>query len=176
LQTRKGIDHNATDLAKLKADNDRYCRDVEDYVGNLNKALGREAVFVVPVGVAANKLREKLAAGQAPGLKTQWDLFRDSWGHAEVPLQVLNAYCHFAVIYRRSPVGLPMPKAFAAMKVVGLNGSQKSPRRGPGTPVASTPPVGETISEQDKEKLNRLLQEIAWETVSQHPTTGLRAP
>jgi hypothetical protein len=23
---------------------------------------------------------------------------------------VLSAYCHFAVIYRRSPVGLPMPK------------------------------------------------------------------
>jgi hypothetical protein len=26
-------------------------------------------------------------------------------------LQVLATYCHFAVIYRRSPVGLPMPAA-----------------------------------------------------------------
>lgn len=180
LQVGKGIDHNATDLAKLKADNDRYAHDIEEYVARINKALGKDAVLVVPVGEAANKLREKLAAGQAPGLKIQWDLFRDSWGHPEVPLQVLNAYCHFAVIYRRSPVGLPMPKAFATMKVVGLDGKQKVRPRGAAgaaaTPVPSTPVGGEPISEQDKEKLNRLLQEIAWETVSHHPMTGVRAP
>ena len=63
----------------------------------------------MPVGQAVIALREKIIAGQAPGLKTQWELFRDSWGHPAPPLQALAAYCHFAVIYRRSPVGLPMP-------------------------------------------------------------------
>jgi hypothetical protein len=51
-------------------------------------------------------LREKVAAGEVPGLKSQDDLFADSIGHAKPPVELLNAYCHFAVIYRRSPVGL----------------------------------------------------------------------
>ena len=29
------------------------------------------------------------------------------------PLRLLSAYCHFAVIYRQSPVGLPIPPASA---------------------------------------------------------------
>ncbi len=140
LQVGKGIDHNATDVAALKLANDKYCHDIEDYVGKLNKTLGKDAVFVVPVGEAADKLREKLVAGQAPGLKMQWDLFRDSWGHPDAALQVLDAYCHFAVIYHRSPVGLPMPKVLAAMKTVGLDGKQKvRPRAATGTPAAATP-------------------------------------
>ena len=173
LQAGKGIDHNATDLAKLHVANDQYCRDVEEYVGNLNRELGKEVVYVVPVGVAADLLRDKLAAGQAPGLKMPWDLFRDSWGHPDAPLQVLDGYCHYAVIYHRSPVGLPMPKALAAMKVVGLDGPHKVRPRGPGaTPQPSTPVGGEEISDADKEKLNRLLQEIAWDAVIHHPMTG----
>jgi len=62
-----------------------------------------------PVGQAVIALREKIIAGEAPGLKTQEDLFSDAIGHARPPLQALAAYCHFAVIYRRSPVGLPVP-------------------------------------------------------------------
>jgi len=146
LQAGKGIDHNATDLSKLRKANDQYCHDVEEFVGDLDKRLGKEAVLVVPVGVAADALREKLAAGQAPGLKVQWDLFRDSWGHAQAPLQVLDGYCHFAVIYRRTPVGLPMPHILAGMA---------------------------NLSQDDKEKLNTLLQELAWDAVSHHPLTGL---
>jgi hypothetical protein len=174
LQAGKGIDHNATDLAKLHQANDQYCHDVEEYVGKLNHELGKPVLLVVPVGAAADTLRDKLAAGEAPGLKMPWDLFRDSWGHPDAPLQALDAYCHYAVIYRRSPVGLPMPKVLAAMKVVGLDGKQKVRPRGPGaTPAPSTPAGGQEISMADKEKLNRLLQEIAWETVTHHPLTGV---
>lgn len=177
LQAAKGIDHNATDVAVLKAVNDKYCHDLEEYVGKVNKALGKEAVFVVPVGEAADKLREKLVAGQAPGLKMQWDLFRDSWGHPDAPLQVLDAYCYFAAVYHRSPVGLPMPKVLAAYKIVGLDKEHKvRPRGKAATPVPSTPPAGQPISDEDKEKLNRMLQEIAWDTVSHHPMTGVHAP
>jgi len=146
LQVRKGTDHNATDLAKLREANDQYCHDIEEHVREINKRLGKEAVFVVPVGVAADALREKIVAGQAPGLKAQWDLFRDSWGHAQPPLQVLDGYCHFAVIYRRTPVGLPIPPELTKTK---------------------------DLTPEDAEKLNRLLQELAWDAVSHHPLTGV---
>ena len=149
LQTKKGTDHNATDLAKLRQANDQYCHDIEEYVGDLNKRLGKDAVFVVPVGEAADALREKIVAGEAPGLKAQWDLFRDDWGHPQAPLQVLDGYCHFAVIYRRTPVGLPMPAEIGE---------------------------DERSESDDAEKLNRLLQELAWNAVSGHPLTGVAAP
>lgn len=32
------------------------------------------------------------------------------------------------------------------------------------------------VSNDDKIKLNKLLQEIAWDTVSHHPLTGLTKP
>ncbi len=149
LQTRKKTDHNATDLAKLREANARYAGDIEDLVRGINQRLGKESVFVVPVGLASLALRERIAAGTAPGLKTQWDLFRDNWGHAQPPLQILSSYCHFAVIYRRNPVGLPVPSAFKLLK---------------------------EVSDDDKQKLNRLLQEIAWDTVSHHPMAGVMKP
>jgi len=148
LQTKKGCDHNATDLAELRKVNARYMQDIEAHVREINQRLGKEALFVVPVGLASVALREKIAAGQAPGLKVQWDLFRDTWGHPQIPLQFLASYCQFAVIYRRSPVGLPVPAEFKALK---------------------------DVSDEDKEKLNRLLQELAWEAVSKHPMSGIRA-
>jgi hypothetical protein len=75
----------------------------------------------------------------------QEDLFTDDLGHGTAPLQVLVAYCNYAVIYRRSPVGLPVPNALKQAK------------------------LGD-----HEEKLNRLLQDLAWETVTQHPLSGVR--
>ena len=73
--------------------------------------------------------------------------WRFAWSHPLAPLQILASYCHFAVIYRRSPVGLPVPPAFAALK----------------------------MSDDDKAKLNTLLQQIAWDTVRSHPMAGVLA-
>jgi hypothetical protein len=73
-------------------------------------------------------------------------LFRDRVGHPAAPLQVLVAYCHYAVIYRRSPAGLRAPEILArAMK----------PEWG-----------DETVG---------VLQEVAWEAVTQHPRSGVAA-
>ncbi|WP_395730524.1 hypothetical protein [Prosthecobacter sp.] len=146
---KKKVDHNATDLAKLRDATMRYAKDIEDLVRGMNQRLGKDSVVVVPVGMAAVTLREKIIQGEAPGLKTQAELFRDNWGHALAPLQILSSYCHFAVIYRRSPAGLPVPNAFKALK---------------------------DMSDEDKAKLNKLLQEIAWDTVTHHPLTGLIKP
>jgi hypothetical protein len=141
LQTRKRYDHNATNLAELKKAQAAYDRDLSAFLGAINKQLGKETLYIVPVGQASVALREKIVAGQAPGLKEQTELFRDCWGHPQPPLQTLAAYCHFAVIYRRNPVGLPVPTKLA------------------GQPEA--------------EKLNCLLQQLAWDAVTQHPMSGV---
>jgi hypothetical protein len=146
LQTKKKVDHNATDLAKLRDATLRYAKDIEDYAKGINQRLGKDAVLIVPVGMAAVALREKIVKGEAPGLKAQAELFRDTWGHANPPLQILSSYCHYAVIYRKSPLGLPVPQAFKLLKEMG---------------------------DDDKAKLNTLLQQIAWDTVSTHPMSGI---
>jgi hypothetical protein len=145
LETRKQVDHNATKIEELRKQQSLYDQDVEDYVRSVNRRLGKDVVLIVPVGQAAVALREKIVAGQAPGLKAQWDLFTDTWGHAQAPLRVLSAYCHFAVIYRRNPVGLPVPRELAREQGI-----------------------------DQKEELNRLLQQLAWDAVRQHPLAGIR--
>jgi hypothetical protein len=104
------VDHNAVVLPELKKNQEKYLSDLEKELAALNKKFGRNVISIVPVGQATLALREKIAAGQAPGIEKQAELFGDPWGHPTMPLKVLSAYCHFAVIYGRSPVGLPMPK------------------------------------------------------------------
>src|SRR6476620_1276452 len=83
-----------------------YFKNAADQVQAINKRHGKQVVLIVPVAQAVIALREKIAGGEAAGLKSQDDLFSDSIGHARPPIELLNAYCHFAVVYRRSPVGL----------------------------------------------------------------------
>jgi hypothetical protein len=64
-------------------------------------------------------------------VRSQGELFTDVLGHPGPQIRVLSAYRHFAVIYRRSPVGLPADSELAKLP--------------------------------EAEKLNRLLQEIAWQ-------------
>src|SRR5262249_24986552 len=85
-----------------------YIKNAEEQVQALNKRLGKQVVFIVPVAQAVIALREKVLAGEVPGLKSQDDLFGDSIGHARPPVEILNGYCHYAVVYRRSPVGLTL--------------------------------------------------------------------
>ena len=127
-------------------EHERYFKEMDEHVRDLNKKLGKEMLFVVPVGQAVIALRAQIISGKAPGLKKHSDLFIDAIGHARPPLQALVAYCHFAVIYQRSPVGLPMPAVLKNAKNPDLD-----------------------------EKLNRLLQELAWDAVTQHPLSGVKA-
>jgi hypothetical protein len=142
---RRKVDHDAATAAELHKQYEAYFKDMDAYVREVNKKVGKDVLVVVPAGQAVLALREKIIAGKAPGLKKQSDLFTDDIGHATAPLQAVVAYCNFAVVYRRSPVGLPMPSVLARMK-------------GP-----------------EGEKLNRLLQELAWEAVVRHPLSGVKA-
>ena len=139
----KVVERNSKTVAELREIHAAYFKMMDHHVLELNKKHGKEALFVVPVGQAVIGLREKIIAGKSPGLKSQDELFTDPIGHVRAPVQALNAYCHYAVIYRKSPVGLPAPA------VLG---------KGP-----------------DVEPLNRLLQELAWDAVRQHPLSGVKA-
>jgi hypothetical protein len=143
LETRKKVDHNAATIPELRKQNDLYRETIENHVRELNERLKISALVVVPVGQASIALREKIIARQARPLKVQWSLFTDDWGHPAPPLKVLAAYCHFAVIYRRTPVGLPMPL-------------ELEQNRQYATPA-----------------LNRLLQELAWDAVTRNSMSGV---
>lgn len=134
------------DAKKLEDEHNKYFHDIDEQVKALNEKYGgKPVVFVAPVGQAVLALRKKIAEGAAPGLTKQTDLFTDPIGHAKPPLQVLVGYCYFAQIYNRNPIGLPVPPA--------LKG----------------------VSDEDLPKLNKLLQEIAWTAVTQHPLSGVKA-
>jgi hypothetical protein len=149
LQTKKKVDHNATDIAKLRDATLRYAKDIEDHVKGINQRLGKDAVLIVPVGMAAVTLREKILKGEAPGLKQQGDLFRDNWGHANPtaanPLQLLPLRRHLSQESRRP--------AYCQR----FQAAQRHERR-------------------RQAKLNTLLQKIAWDTVSTHPMSGVMKP
>ena len=135
------IDRDAITLAQLRAKHDPYFKLIEDHVKEINVRIPSAKVAIVPSGEAVMALRDKVMRGEAPGIKTQNELFTDVLGHPGPQIRVLSAYCHFAVIYRRSPVGLPVVSQLAKMP--------------------------------EAEKLNRMLQEIAWKAVTEHPMSGV---
>lgn len=147
-QRPKTVDHNAPTIAQLRERHAPYFKSMDQHVSELNQRHGNgKQVQVVPVGQAVLALRERIVDGKAPGLKQQADLFTDAIGHATPPLQALNGYCHYAVVYQHSPVGLPLP---AVLKNLKLNANELS-------------------------ALNRLLQELAWQAATHHPLSGVQA-
>jgi len=140
LKTKEIVNHNAATVPELKKQQEIYCREMRQHLDGLNAKMGKNIYSLVPVGHAVIALREKIIAGQAPGLTTQEELFRDNWGHPQMPIQVLSAYCFYACIYQRSPIGLKPVEKW------GLD-----------------------------EKTVRLLQELAWATVTNHPLSGVSA-
>jgi hypothetical protein len=131
------VDHDAISAEELRKRHEPYFKSMDEFIRDLNKKQGKTVLYEVPVPQAVIALREMIIAGKVPGIKRQEDLFTDELGHGKGPLQLLVAYCNYAVIYRRSPVGLPVPNILKQAKL-GDN----------------------------EEKLNRLLQELAWEAAS----------
>ncbi len=139
------VDHNAITGEELRTRHAEHFQKMDEHVRDLNKKFGKTVLYVAPAPQAVIALREKIIAGEAPGLKVQEDLFTDELGHCKPPLMALVGYVNFATIYRRSPVGLPVPEILKQSKL----GDQE-------------------------EKLNLLLQELAWNAVLEHPLSGLK--
>ena len=126
---------------QLRGLNERNIRAGEAQAAELNKKYGkgRQIVALVPSAQAMVTLRTKITGKEWPGLTLQSELFVDAV-HPSAPMEALNTYLHFAVLYDRSPVGLPMP---TLLKNAGR----------------------EALDEQ----FNRSLEELAWDTVSKYP-------
>ena len=137
----KSIDRDGVTLAQLRAKHEPYFKLIEDHVKEINQRIPAAKIVIVPSGEAVMALRDKVIKGEAPGITTQNELFTDALGHPGAQIRVLSAYCHYSVIYRRSPVGLPV--------------------------------VSQLTKLPEAEKLNRLLQEIAWKAVTGHPMSGV---
>lgn len=138
----KSVDRDGRTMAQLRAMHDPYFAMIEGHVKQLNGRIPGARIAVVPCGEAVLALRAKVIAGEAPGVSRQSELFTDVLGHPGPHIRALSAYCHFAVMYRRDPAGLPVV-----------------------SPLTKLP---------EAEKLNRLLQEIAWKAVTGHPLSGLK--
>ena len=110
----------------------------EAQADEINKKYGRGKTIMalVPSAQAMVTLRTKIAQKEWAGLTKQGDLFVDAV-HPSAPMEALNTYMHFAVLYGYSPIGLPMPEMLKVAK-----------------------------REEWNEKFNRSLQELAWETVT----------
>lgn len=120
-------------LQDFKAGLDKQAKEI-------NARLGKQVIFVIPVGDALLSLREKVLKGEVPGIARQSELFADAAGHVKAPVQQLEAYCYFAAIYHRSPVGLA---------------------------------CFENPGDEQSHKLNLILQQTAWDTVTADPMSGV---
>jgi hypothetical protein len=132
---------------QLKTLNDKNVKAGGAYAGKINEQYGRQVVLLVPASQALAALRTMIYNKEIQGLNKQSELFADNIGHPTPPLEALNAYLHYAVIYGRSPVGLPIP---GVLKNAGK-------------------------PEWNNEKFNRALQELAWETVMNYPPSGVKS-
>lgn len=132
---------------QLKNLNVRNIEAGEAQIDALNKKYGKgkNIIAVVPSVQAMVALRSKIANKQFPGLTQQRELFVDAV-HPSAPLEALNSYMHFAVLYGQSPVGLPAPSLLKNAKVSTWG-----------------------------EAFNRSLQELAWETVTKYPRSLVAA-
>ena len=124
-------------------------KNAEAQAKRLNEEFGKgkTVVFLVPTAQAHNALRTLIYKKEIPGLKDQQEVFSDTIGHPTARVVALNAYLHFAVLYKQSPIGLPLPS------------NLKNAKKGP---------VGD-------ENMNRKLQELAWDLVTHYPPSEITA-
>lgn len=138
---------DATTEEELKTLNAQSEKAFETQVRQINEKFGREVIFIIPTSQANAALRAMIIRKEIPGLDRQSQLFLDAIGHPTPPLVTLNVYLHFATIYGRSPVGLPIPT-----------------------------PLKRANNPKWDEAFNRALQELAWKTVTTYPFSGVKAP
>ena len=130
---------------QLKRLYERNIRAGEAQADDINRKYGngQRIMTLVPTSQALVELRTRIYEKRMPGLNNQGELFVDA-AHPSPPLEALNTYLHFAVLYGKSPVGLPMAIPLKAAK-----------------------------REAWGDALSRTLQEIAWQTATNYPWCGI---
>jgi hypothetical protein len=146
-QFKMGPPWDETTEEQLKTLNTVCEKAFEAQAKAINEKYGRPVIFIIPTSQANHKLRAMIIRKEFPGLDKQSQLFLDQIGHPTPPLVTLNVYLHFATIYGRSPVGLPMPTILKRVN-----------------------------NPKWDENFNKALQELAWKTVIEYPYSGVKAP
>lgn len=113
-----------------------------------NQEVG--TIYLIPGGPVLAEVAAQIAAGRIPGLQSRDDLFAVVDGkvdtiHLNDTGNYIIALTHYAVLYHRSPVGLPHDLT-----------------RADGTPMA---PIAKDTA--------LALQEVVWQVVSRYPFTGI---
>ncbi len=147
LMSGNRVNWDATTEEQLKTLNTECEKAFEAQVNKINELVGHPVLFIIPTSQANSAIRARIIRNEFPGLDKQSQLFVDFIGHPTAPLITLNTYLHFATIYGKSPVGLPMP---AVLK------------------KANNPKWDDNF--------NKALQELAWKTVTTYPLSGVKAP
>jgi len=146
MMSGQRVDWNATTEEQLKTLNTECEKAFEAQVNQINEQVGHPVLFIIPTSQGNSALRAMIIRNEFPGLEKQSQLFLDFIGHPTPPLVAFNTYLHFATIYGRSPVGLPMPTVLKR---------------------ANNP--------KWDDKFNQALQELAWKTVINYPLSGVKA-
>lgn len=135
-------------LTRLDADLSRYW---EDALLLPNLSADAAPIHVIPAGQVMAALSRALRDHPVAGLASHEDLFalREDGSRDPIHLNDLGAYLvaltHYAVLYHRSPVGLPHELL-----------------RADGTPAIAP-----------SEEAARLMQKTVWEVVTGYPKTGV---
>ncbi len=103
----------------------------------------RKPARLIPVGHALHILDQRAKAGEIPGLRTMWDWYIDGV-HVNNAVNYVIGCAFYAVIFEKSPVGLPHEMYNHADSRVRI-----------------TPELARTI------------QETVWQVVATHPLTGV---
>jgi hypothetical protein len=112
---RQGVklpeEYEQTDLAEMQVKMEKYRKQQEAHVDEVNAKAGKRVVFLVPLGDGMLEVRKMIAAGKFPGVTRQFDsvLRGDIMPHQGHLGARLGAYMHFAALYRMSPEGLKFP-------------------------------------------------------------------
>lgn len=136
-------------------------RALEKLTDQINEKHGRKVMVISPVEEATCKLIEMVAAGKFPGIADPVELWVN--GNMWVPgshMRTLFAYTNVATIYGVSPVGLNPD--FSPLKWGGGKSAPTDPKS-----FADLAPI--------TEEQRKILQQIAWETVSKYPYAGVAA-
>jgi hypothetical protein len=144
-------EYEQTDLAELQVNMEKWRKQQEAYVDEVNAKAGKRVVFLVPLGDGMLEVRKMIVAGKFPGITKQ--NYRDKPGdrgsvlmgdlmpHQGLLGLRLGTYMHFAALYRMSPEGLKFP------------GKEE----------------GDGLTDEQRP----ILQKLAWDMVSKYPYAGI---
>lgn len=110
----------------------------------MEKAHPGKKIYISPIDMAVVKLVRKIEKGEVPGFTTIADIYGDEVHLTDVG-KYLNACVNYAVIYRKSPVGLPgkMYNEWGKLMIE----------------------IPETAA--------KIFQEVAWQSCMEYPRSGI---